>query len=222
LVTDDILAYARLRSPPSEEERRRLLIRDTISWFLVALIHVLFLVTMVVSFQQSRDRLGRRGGIETILDLSLLRRNNAPEIPLIKPDTFENEKDISAKPLTYVPPVPVIPEIKPAAPQPGDVLNSVGEFLACGASLFEYLNPAQQARCPRQPWQGLQLPNGTIVLNPLPRVIIQQTEPQFTGAEALTRQMRTNSGCPIMLNRPCLSDMFTGNNSIAPGIPDPH
>jgi hypothetical protein len=100
-------------------------------------------------------------------------------------------------------------------------LNSVGEFLACGASNFEYLNPVQQARCPRQPWQGLQLPNGTIVLNPLPRAIVQ-AQPQLTGAEALNRQMRTNSGCPIMLNTPCLQDMFTGNNSVAPGIPDPH
>jgi hypothetical protein len=222
LVTDDILAYPRLRFLPSNAERRRLLIRDILSWILVAIIHLLFLMTLVISLQQNRDRLGRRGPIETMLDLTLLNRANAPQVNVIRPDVQnQQDRDTSAKPLTVIiPPVPVITET-PAAPAPGDVLNSVGEFLACGASNFEYLNSAQQARCPRQPWQGLQLPNGTIVLNPLPRAIIQQ-QPQFTGAEALNRQMRTNSGCPIMLNTPCLQDMFSGNNSIAPGIPDPH
>jgi hypothetical protein len=222
LVTDDILAYPRLRFLPSNAERRRLLIRDILSWILVAIIHLLFLMTLVISLQQNRDRLGRRGPIETMLDLTLLNRANAPQVNVIRPDVQnQQDRDTSAKPLTVIiPPVPVITET-PAAPTPGDVLNSVGEFLACGASNFEYLNSAQQARCPRQPWQGLQLPNGTIVLNPLPRAIIQQ-QPQFTGAEALNRQMRTNSGCPIMLNTPCLQDMFSGNNSIAPGIPDPH
>jgi hypothetical protein len=222
LVTDDILAYPRLRFLPSNAERRRLLIRDILSWILVAIIHLLFLMTLVISLQQNSDRLGRRGPIETMLDLTLLNRANAPQVNVIRPDVQnQQDRDTSAKPLTVIiPPVPVITET-PAAPAPGDVLNSVGEFLACGASNFEYLNSAQQARCPRQPWQGLQLPNGTIVLNPLPRAIIQQ-QPQFTGAEALNRQMRTNSGCPIMLNTPCLQDMFSGNNSIAPGIPDPH
>jgi hypothetical protein len=222
LVTDDILAYPRLRFLPSNAERRRLLIRDILSWILVAIIHLLFLMTLVISLQQNRDRLGRRGPIETMLDLTLLNRANAPQVNVIRPDIQnQQDRDTSAKPLTVIiPPVPVINEA-PAAPTPGDVLNSVGEFLACGASNFEYLNAAQQAHCPRQPWQGLQLPNGTIVLNPLPRALVQ-AQPQFTGAEALNRQMRTNSGCPIMLNTPCLQDMFSGNNSIAPGIPDPH
>jgi hypothetical protein len=222
LVIDDLQVYPRLRFLPSYEERRRLLIRDVFSWIVVALIHLLFFMTLVISLQQNRDRLGRRGAIETMLDLTLLHRNNAPQVNVIMPDVqSEQDRDLSAKPLTVIPPVPVIPKIEPAGPTPGDVLNSVGEFLACGASNFEYLNAAQQARCPRQPWQGLQLPNGTIVLNPLPRAIVQ-AQPQFTGAEALNRQMRTNSGCPIMLNTPCLQDMFSGNNSSAPGIPDPH
>lgn len=225
MLTDNILAlpYSRARFL-SRDERRRLVIRDTVTWAIVALIHLLFLFMMVVSLQQNRDRLGRRGAIETMLDLTLLNRRNAPPITVIKPDEQNSEdRDISAKPLTVIiPPVPVIPKIEPAAPKAGDVLNSVGEFLACGAANFEYLNPAQQARCPRQPWQGVQLPNGTIVLNPLPNPIIVQQQPQFTGAQALGRQMQTNSGCPIMLNTPCLSDMFNGNNSRTPGIPDPH
>ena len=223
LNTDDILAFSRLRFPLSAEERRRRLVRDVLTWTVVAIIHLLFLMTLVISLRQNTDRLGRRGAIETMLDLTLLNRANAPRVNVIRPDVQNAlDRDLSAKPLTVIiPPVPIITETPPA-PTPGDVLNSVGEFLACGASNFEYLNPAQQARCPRQPWQGLQLPNGTIVLNPLPRALVQQAQPQFTGAEALNRQMRTNSGCPILLNTPCLQDMFSGNNSIAPGIPDPH
>jgi hypothetical protein len=221
LVIDDFLAHP-LSRPRflSREERRRILIRDLFSWTIVALIHLLFFMTLVISLQQNNQRLGRRGAIETMLDLTLLHRNNAPPLTIIKPDVENNrDNDLSAKPLTIIPPVPVIPKIEPAAPAPGDVLNGIGEFLACGASSFEYLNPAQQARCPRQPWQGLQLPNGNIVLLPAPRAIIQQQQQQFTGAEAMNRQMQTNSGCPILLNTPCLQDMFSGDNSRAPGIP---
>jgi hypothetical protein len=223
LVTGDILAYplsrARFRS---SEERRRLLIRDTVAWAIVVLIHIVALSSLVISLRQNYERLGRRSGVETILDLTLLHRNNAPPLALIQPDIQnEKDKDISAKPLTIIPEPPVI-AIAPPAPSVGDLLGAVGQFLACGASSFEYLNPAQQARCPRQPWQGVQLPNGIIVLNPLPQPLIQTAQPSFTGAEALNRQMRQNSGCPIMINMPCLQDMFTGNNSIAPGIPDPH
>jgi hypothetical protein len=109
----------------------------------------------------------------------------------------------------------------PPAPTPGDVLNSIGQYLACSAGVFEYLDPRQQARCLHQPWQGLELPNGIIVLNPLR----QEAAPglQVTGADALRRQTQTAPNCPILLNRPCLQDMFsTGNAPIAPGIPDPH
>jgi hypothetical protein len=178
---------------------------------------------LVISLQQNYERVGRRGSVESILDLTLLHRNNAPPLAVIQPDVQnERDKDLSAKPLTVIPTPPVI-AIVPPAPTAGDLLGAVGQFLACGASSFEYLNPAQQARCPRQPWQGLQLPNGTIVLNPLPRPLLEtNAQPSFSGAEGLTRQMQTNSGCPIMLNTPCLQDMFTGNNSAAPGIPDPH
>jgi hypothetical protein len=225
LVTGDILAYPLSRARyRSSEERRRLLIRDAIAWSIVAAIHLLALMTLVISLQQNTERLGRRSGVETVLDLTLLRRNNAPPLAVIQPEFKNNEsdRDISAKPLTVIPPMPVIP-IAPPEPSLGDILGQVGRFLACGASSFEYLNPSQQAHCPRQPWQGLELPNGVIVLNPLPRPLLQtDAQPSFTGAEALNRQMRQNSGCPIMLNTPCLQDMFSGNNSVAPGIPDPH
>jgi hypothetical protein len=224
LVTDDFLAFpgSRARFLPSDEERRRLLIRDALSWVVVAIIHLLFLSILVISLRQNTERLGHRGAIESILDLSLLHRNNAPAVDLIRPDLQNNDRDISAKPLTVIPPTPPVIEMAPAAPTPGDILGGVGRFLACGASQFEYLNPAQQARCLRQPWQALEMPNGSLVLSAVPKLVIQETPSQFAGADTVRRQYQTNSGCPILVNTPCLSDMFTGDNSRAPGIPDPH
>ena len=223
MLTDDILAHPAGRGRyRSEEERRRLLIRDGISWTLVGLIHLLMFYALVISLKQNQERVGRRGAVETMLDLSLLHRNNAPALDVIKPDIQDNDRDISAKPLTVIPPEPVIPQILPSQPSPGDILGAVGNYLACGASSFEYLNRAQQAHCTRVPWQALELPNGTLVLNSLPKLLIQQTSAPPSGSEALTQQMRTNSGCSFLVNTPCLSDMFTGNNSRAPGIPDPH
>ena len=102
MVIDDFLAHSLSRSRArSREERRRIYIRDAISWTLVALIHLLFFMTLVISLQQNNERRGRRGPIETMLDLTLLNRNNAPPLTIIKPDV-ENDRDndLSAKPLT--------------------------------------------------------------------------------------------------------------------------
>ena len=116
-----------------------------------------------------------------------------------------------------IPKPPVIEEQQNGPAAPGDVLKSIGEALACGASNFEYLNKAQQARCPRQPWMAARRPNGTIVLDAPPKAPLPQLH--LTGAERMGKQMRQNSGCPIMINTPCLHDMFTGNNSATPGAP---
>jgi hypothetical protein len=222
LFIDDSLAFPGRRGRPlSAQERRRLVIRDTVSWALVGAIHLLFFMLLVVSLQQNRDRLGRRGAMETMLDLTMPHLSNAPQVDLIRPlNQKSQDEDTSAKPLTIIPPkVPIIPP-QGGAPTSGDVLKSIGEALACGASNFENLNRAQQARCRHQPWQGVILPNGTIVLDAPQKAPPPQI--QLSGAEALRQQMQTNSGCPIMSNMPCLQDMFTGNNSRAPGIPAPN
>ncbi len=223
LVTDPILALpdSRVRFTRSAADRRRLLVRDTVTWVVVGLIHVFFILLLALSLAQNREKFGHRSPIETILDLSMLNRDNAPPVNMIKPDVVNaQEPDISAKPITIIPPPLILPDPRAPAP-PGDVLRSVGEALACGAGNFENLNRAQQARCKRQPWGGVRLPNGTIVLDAPPKAA-PQPQIQMSGADAMRRQMMTNSGCPILSNRPCLSDMFTGNNSRAPGIPDPH
>ncbi len=209
----------RMRQRPNAGERQRLIRRDMVAWTLVALIHVLFIALLTISLVQNRERFGRRTAIETILDFTFLHRSNAPPVNLIEPDVVDAQApDISAAPITVTPkPIEKLPENAPVSD--ADVLGSIGQALACGAGNFENLNPAQQARCRRQPWQGARLPNGTIVLDATPRLAVPQV--QVTGAEALRRQMQTNSGCPIISNRPCLSNMFDGGIS-ATGVPDPH
>jgi len=224
LVTDDILAYParRMRLLPSQEERRRILVRDGVALVLVALIHILFFLALVISLEQVRERQGRRGPIEQFLDLSLLRQPRATPLNLTKPEDNE-QNDVSAKPLTVIPPKPPVLEQQPVPPtaQSGDILNSIGRAIACGAGDFEYLTRQQQERCLHEPWQGVQLPNGTIVLLGPPRLAAPGPL-QLSGAEALQRQSLTAPNCPIMVNTPCLADMFNGGGQLAPGIPDPH
>lgn len=217
-MTDDILAYPdfRMRLRLSDAERRRIVLRDALAWAIVALIHFIFFLVLVISLRQNLERVGHRGAVESILDLTLLNRSNAPRVDVIRPEEAK-EPDLSAKPLTIIPKPPVIEEQQNAPASPGDVLKSIGQALACGASNFEYLNKAQQARCPRQPWMAARRPDGTIVLDAPSKVPVPQLH--LTGAEQVGKQMRQNSGCPIMINAPCLDDMFTGNNSATPGAP---
>jgi hypothetical protein len=223
LVTNDILASPawRMRLPPSQEERRRIMMRDGVALVLVALIHILLFMALVISLQQARDRQGR-GPIEQFLDLSLLRQPRTVPLTLAPPEDNE-QNDVSAKPLTVIPPKPPVlePPAAPPAAQPGDILNSIGRAIACGAGDFEYLTRQQQERCLHEPWQGVQMPNGTIVLLGPPRLAAPGPL-QLSGAEALQHQAQQAPNCPIMLSGPCLADMFNGGGELAPGIPDPH
>ncbi len=214
MVTDDILAYPgfRTRRRLSDAERRRLVARDGFAWAVVGLIHLMMFLGLVISLQQARVRPGRPSStVEQIFDLSLIRRNRAVPLNLAPPEPNQ-ERDVSAKPLTVIPPKTPVIEVVPSALTDGDVLQGIGRYLACSAGIFEYLDPRQQARCQHQPWQGLELPNGMIVLNPGAQI---QPAPsgglQLSGADALRRQTQQGgSNCPIMVNTPCLADMFNG------------
>lgn len=216
MVTDDILAYPdyRNRRQLSEAERRRLLARDGFAWTMVGLIHLMIFLGLVTSLQQARVRPGSRNNtVEQIFDLSLVRRNRAVPLNLAPPEPNQ-DRDVSAKPLTVIPPKTPVIEMAPAAPPAptdGDVLQSIGRYLACSAGIFEYLDPRQQARCLHQPWQGLELPNGMIVLNPGPQLRASPGFQVTTGADTLRRQTQQGgSNCPVMINTPCLADMFNG------------
>jgi hypothetical protein len=220
LVTDD-LAYPdfRMHIALSDAERRRLVVRDAFAWIIVAILHLIFFFALVISMQQRQDRIGPpRSMVETILDLS--RFNNKANREDILNRQESKEPDLSAKPLSIIPKPPVLPEVQGAPAPPGDVLKSIGEALACGASNFEYLNKAQQARCPRQPWMAARRPDGTIVLDALPKGPPQAL--QMTGADLLRKQAQTENPCPIMLTRPCLHptpNLFdSSRGGVLPGI----
>jgi len=221
LVTDD-LAYPdfRMHFALSDAERRRLLLRDAFAWVIVAILHLIFFLALVISMQQREERIGSRTAIETILDMSLLNQGAAERQEVLRRQESK-EPDLSAKPLTVIPKPPVIEEQQQNAPAtPGDVLKSIGQALACGASNFEYLNKAQQARCPRQPWMAARRPDGTIVLDAPPKAPLLQL--QMTGADLLRKQAQTENPCPIMVNTPCLHptpNLFdSSRGGVLPGI----
>jgi hypothetical protein len=188
--------------PGGDALPRDRLIRGGTGWVLTGLVHLLFLLALTFSLHQNALHAGRRMEAELILDLSLLHGQNAPPVNLIKPDVVDQTApEINIAPITIPPPKPNI--IQPHAPAtPGDVLNALGQALACGANNFEYLNQAQRERCRRIPWHGLRLPNGAIVLEAPPRLNL--TPPPVTGAEALRRRMQTAPPCPMILNTPCM------------------
>lgn len=221
MVTDD-LAYPdfRMHLRLSDAERRRLVMRDAFALVMVAILHLIFFLALVISLQQRQERIGSRTAIETILDMSLLSRSDAARQEVIRRQESK-EPDLSAKPLTVILKPPVIEEQQDNAPaKPGDVLKSIGEALACGASNFEYLNKAQQARCPRQPWMAARRPDGTIVLDAPPKAPPLQL--QMTGADQLRKRAETENPCPIMLNTPCLHptpNLFdSSRGGVLPGI----
>ena len=221
LITDD-LAYPdfRMLLRLTDAERRRLVLRDAFALVMVAILHLIFFLVLVISLQQRQDRIGSRTAIETILDISLLSRSDTARREAIQRQESK-EPDLSAKPLTVILKPPVIEERQENAPaKPGDVLKSIGEALACGASNFEYLNKAQQARCPRQPWMAARRPDGTIVLDAPPKAPSLQL--QMTGADQLRKRAETENPCPIMLNTPCLhptANLFdSSRGGLLPGI----
>jgi hypothetical protein len=221
LVTDD-LAYPdfRMHLRLSDAERRRLIVRDAFAWVMVAILHVIIFFALVISMQQRQDRIGSRTAIETILDMSLLSRGAAERQEILRRQESK-EPDLSAKPLTVIPKPPVIEEQQDNAPaKPGDVLKSIGQAIACGASNFEYLNKAQQARCPRQPWMAARRPDGTIVLDAPSKAPPVQL--QMTGADQLRKQAQTENPCPIMVNTPCLHqspNLFdSSRGGLLPGV----
>ena len=197
---------------PAAEPRRNTLKR-LLAWALVGVVHLLFLSMLTISFLQQQQRIGSKSAIETILDLSLLRNPNAPPINVIKPEVKAGPPpEVTTAPITIPPPKPIPEENPPAPATPGDVLKAVGEALACGASNFENLTEAQRAHCRHEPWIPRKLPNGTIVLDAPPKPAAEP-EIHMSGADQMRHDMQTAPGCPIMLQTPCVDDMFTGRNS---------
>ena len=187
------------------QEERRLLLRRTFAWVLVALVHIVLLSLFVLSqYREARLTLRHRE-LETILDLTKFPAMPAPPVRLIKPQVpTAKEPTINTAPVIVVP--PDNPDL--AVPKtPADILKAIGEALSCGAENFENLTQAERARCKREPWVARKLPNGTIVLeaNAQSR-FAPPPVPKLSGADAMRRQMQQAPGCNIMLNIPCVQN----------------
>ena len=194
--------------PPADDLRRAAWKRG-LSLGLVALIHFVFLMMLTISLLQQQQRIGRKTGLEMVLNLSLLHTDNAPPVDLIKPDVETVAPPaITTAPITIPPVKPVPEENVPAAP-PGDVLKAIGEAIACGATNFENLTDAQRAKCKHEPWIPRKLPNGNIVLD-APQTVTAPPEFHLSGAEQLRHDLQTTPPCPVVTQLPCANDILTG------------
>ena len=197
----------------SPQARRRAAINRVTSWILVALLHVLVVVSFVISVRPFSTR--GRPIVETMLMLPASNSNNnrqqsrpMPEIPDRAPSTL-------APPPIIVPIVPPPEQPQDHALTPGDILGMVGRSLACSPGSWEHLTGKEQHDiCGGGPWRAYRTANGSLVMVPpsqLPR-LKQPPAPQFdinTGADRMQRDLQNGQnpamgGCPIMQNTPCV------------------
>jgi len=190
--------------------------RKVATWIAVGIVHLLLLGILLFS-QTFPSLLRAHGGEhETILDLTGSRDSNQPEVKMVVP-----QAPVGVPPEILQAPVPVIPPPEePVVPQQqqgggsqekGDILGAIGREVACSAGHFENLNNPQRARCERAPFQGIQLPNGALVMIP-PQDFNRFAPPppkeaRISGQDAQRVQMQRASPCPQILNMPCLNQI---------------
>jgi len=217
-LTDNSLAppfFPGGRRLPRGPKEDRLLASRTVSTVLVILVHVFFFFFFAISILRFDER-GHRM-VETILLLPASGNDQIARDRLISPEVKEkNAPMASTAPIAIPkpPPPPIVREPGQTA-TPGDILDAVGQTLACAAGNFEHLTQPERARCRRIPWQGAKTPNGTIVMVPknvLPRLAEPEPEFRMSGSEQLNRDLATGGPpCPILQNTPCLHGILNGS-----------
>jgi hypothetical protein len=214
VLTDNSLASPEFALPGDEEPPPRRYWSRSTSGVLVALVHVVFFA--MLSFSVRMPTYGHRSALETILLLPSLDGRQAPEVHMVQPQVItQAPPEIITAPITLPKPPPPRPEEFQHPATPGDVLKAVGEELSCGAGSFEHLTQAERNRCRHEPWQGARAPNGVLVLQPsqAPKLMAPPPEFRLSGADAQRLQMeRGPTGCPVLLNVPCLNKMPSDGN----------
>lgn len=211
-MTDDTVdsdAYAEvLAAHPltrDADERQRVQ-RRWLAGAAVVLVHVFAIMLIVFSNQIPVVQRIR----ETIPEAILWIPTQKPAPPQKKIDEeqpFESFPFLSA-------PITLPPEPKKALPPPpSGGLEGVGRSLACGASSYEYLSPAQRETCLRHPWAFIKRPDGTIVLDaPKPA-----PPPAFTASDLARHEQQTGPPCPLLANVPCLSKILPNHDPVTNG-----
>lgn len=224
MASENVLTHPFLRpgtGPQSEDERRRKALSRTTSSVLAVALHVLFFFFFVFAVHPFDMR--TRPIIEQFLTLPV-PGNNLPERRPINPQPqVIAPPRIESAPIVIPKPPPVLPQQqeKPGAPgAPSDILGAVGRELACSAGSWEHLTSAERARCGYYPWRAVKLPNGSLVM--VPRSVLPQLkeapETEFSvnsGADKVQSDLQRGitsgpTGCPIMLNTPCLQHVSPG------------
>ena len=141
------------------------------AWLTVGIVHLLILNLFI--FSQIMPAMIRRGSpAETILELRGITPSNRPNQEIIVPEAPQGKPpEVVTQPIIIPPIAQPQPEQqrRPGA-EDGDLLGALGREVACSAGNYENLTAAQRGRCPRVPWEGARLPNGTIVMQaPAPR-----------------------------------------------------
>lgn len=189
--------------------------RKAASWIAVFIVHLLLL--SIVLFSQGFQSMVRHGGShETILDLT-----GSEQDPIPAPKVVIPQASVGVPPEVNSAPVPIIPPPQDAPPpqasqggstQRGDLLGAIGREIACSPGHYENLTDAERNHCARVPWQGAQMPDGTLVLN-RPQGFNRFAPPpkeefRLSGAdEQRLRTQRPNTGCPQALNMPCVNQI---------------
>jgi hypothetical protein len=191
--------------------------RKAATWIAVVIVHLLILSMMLVS-QVFPSLLGHHGGAEheAIIDLTGSRPVDQPQVKMIIPQALSGvppEVDQAPPPLIVPPPTPTQPQVQEGggAQQRGDLLGAIGRQVACSAGHYENLTEAQRDHCERVPFQGLQLPSGAVVMLP-PQGYNRFAPPpdkeaHISGADAQRLQMERPSGCPAIMNMPCVNQI---------------
>lgn len=224
MASENVLTHPFLRpgtGPQSEDERRRKALSRTTSSVLAVALHVLFFFFFVFAVHPFDMR--TRPIVEQFLTLPV-PGNNLPERRPINPQPQVTAPPrIESAPILIPKPPPVLPqqqEKSGTAGPPSDILGAVGRELACSAGSWEHLTSAERARCGYYPWRAVKLPNGSLVM--VPRSVLPQLkeapETEFSvnsGADKVQSDLQRGitsgpTGCPIMLNTPCLQHVSPG------------
>jgi hypothetical protein len=161
-------------------DRERLLKRSA-AWVAVLLIHVLFVAALLVA--------GRVNVVRLVIPVEM-----PIYIATLHPKEEAQPEKVLPKETPALPaPITVPPTFFQAAPltpeTTGNPSLALGKSLKCGAGSFEYLTPAEQKVCLREPWRFKKDSNSIITLD------VPPTERPVTGAEAAEHTRQTADPC---------------------------
>ncbi|MDE2110269.1 MAG: hypothetical protein KGJ79_03930 [Alphaproteobacteria bacterium] len=161
----------------------------------VIVLHVAFFYVLVLS-EWHPSLQAMRAEEAPILWLLLPRAPGAPQI------TQERKREQPSSDIYKFYTLPITPP--PPAPNAINPALALGQALACGASSFEYLTPEGRAQCKRVPWHFSFDKDGTIVLDAVPRQVVQE-KPR--NSDIMAHERNTAPDCPKYVdpNAPCLS-----------------